>query len=138
MRALSTFASLCIAALLVGNGNAQTACFGAYCPPADNEGIGNINLFDLHQRLGVSDQWVGRTQWRAVTGTEPATREQCFARCQQNLNTDLGLCMTTHGGVPDPNEDPWATLGRDNCFNYARQEHIRCLAPAQIMNCPPN
>lgn len=138
MRLPALCAQLCVALLLAGGAQAQTGCYGAYCPPPDNQGVGDIDLFELHQQLGINDHWVGRAQWRAVTGTEPETREQCFARCQQNLSTDLGLCMSTHGGVPDPAEHPWTTLGRENCFNYARQEHIRCLAPTQIMSCPPN
>lgn len=138
MPARSVFASLCLVFLMFGGAHSQTGCYGVNCPPTYDEGIGDLNLFELHQQLGISDQWVGRTQWRAVTGTEPETREQCFARCASNLTVDLGLCMTTHGGVPNPGEDPWTTLGRDNCFNYARQEHIRCLAPAQIAACPPN
>lgn len=137
---LSKLLSVSFSALLLLSGSvqSQTVCYGANCPPTYNDGIGDLNLFELHQQLGVSDQWVGRTHWRAVTGTEPETREQCFAKCAQNLNTDLGLCMTTHGGTPNPGEDPWVTLGRDSCFNYARQEHVRCLTPAQIMACPPN
>lgn len=117
--------------------SAQTVCYGVNCPPTYEDGLGDLDLFLLNQQLGVMDQWVARTQWQALTGEPPESREQCFARCELELHANLQLCMDTHGGTPNELEDPWTTLGRDNCFTYARQEHLRCLAPAQIMNCPP-
>lgn len=103
-----------------GISSAQTVCYGANCPPAIASGPGDIDLLLLNQQLGIMDQWVARTQWQAMTGEPPESREQCFARCESELHANLQLCMDTHGGPPNESEDPWTTLGRDSCFTYAR------------------
>lgn len=137
---LARYVSVSVVLLcLAGPVQAQAeACAGAGCPSPNAIGMGteSLQIFELHQQLALNDQWIGRVQWRAVTGTAPETREHCFASCLQNLTRDLQLCQTTHGGAPYADEDAWTTLGRDNCLNFVRQDHMRCVSPVQIAACP--
>lgn len=128
------FVTGAIAGIFAINVQAHTVCYGSNCPPPENSGLG-MDFYELYGQLGAGDRVLAGLQWQTVTGTSIETRQQCVARCEQAYRADLQLCIDASGAQTE-GEDPWVTQSRVNCFEAMRQQQIRCLAPAQLLNCP--
>ena len=129
------FALASVAFLFPLNASAQTACFGANCPPPDSAGLGDLGFYEFYEGLWNLDVYSARTQWNLVQSNPFEKNQECVATCRQEYIANLAVCQSVHG-LPADGEDPANAQSRLNCVDAMRQQEIQCISPYSLMNCP--